>query len=58
MMRRLATGHMGAARMRRAKIRAGGFAPFIATWLIGETGSNLAPSYYLISMRSAAGLRL
>jgi MFS transporter, MHS family, proline/betaine transporter len=23
--------------------------PFIATWLIGVTGSNLAPSYYLIA---------
>jgi MHS family proline/betaine transporter-like MFS transporter len=27
----------------------GGFAPFIATWLISVTGSNLAPSYYLIA---------
>ena len=27
----------------------GGFAPFIATWLIGVTGNNLAPSYYLIA---------
>jgi MHS family proline/betaine transporter-like MFS transporter len=27
----------------------GGFAPFIATWLIGVTGSNLAPSYYLMA---------
>jgi MHS family proline/betaine transporter-like MFS transporter len=27
----------------------GGFAPFIATWLIGLTGNNLAPSYYLIA---------
>src|SRR6266567_1270599 len=27
----------------------GGFAPFIATWLIGVTGSNLAPAYYLIA---------
>jgi MHS family proline/betaine transporter-like MFS transporter len=27
----------------------GGFAPFIATWLIGVTGSNLAPSFYLIA---------
>jgi len=26
----------------------GGFAPFIATWLIAETGNNLAPSFYLI----------
>src|SRR5262249_40653744 len=30
----------------------GGFAPFIATWLIGVTGSNLAPSYYLIAART------
>jgi len=30
----------------------GGFAPFIATWLIGLTGSSSAPSYYVI----AAGL--
>jgi MHS family proline/betaine transporter-like MFS transporter len=28
----------------------GGFAPLIATWLIGVTGSNLAPSFYLIGM--------
>jgi MHS family proline/betaine transporter-like MFS transporter len=27
----------------------GGFAPFIATWLIGVTGSKLAPSFYLIA---------
>src|SRR5215469_10701232 len=27
----------------------GGFAPFIATWLIGVTGNNLAPSFYLIA---------
>jgi MFS transporter, MHS family, proline/betaine transporter len=26
----------------------GGFAPFISTWLIEVTGSNLAPSFYLI----------
>jgi adenylate cyclase len=26
----------------------GGFSPFIATWLIGVTGSTLAPSYYVI----------
>ena len=30
----------------------GGFAPFIATWLIGTTGTPLAPTFYLI----AAGL--
>jgi MHS family proline/betaine transporter-like MFS transporter len=27
----------------------GGFAPLIATWLIGLTGSSLAPSYYVIT---------
>ncbi len=26
----------------------GGFAPFIAAWLVAETGSPLAPSFYLI----------
>jgi MHS family proline/betaine transporter-like MFS transporter len=30
----------------------GGFAPFVATWLIAETGDPLSPSYYL--MASAA----
>jgi len=27
----------------------GGFAPFIATWLIKATGSSLAPAYYLVA---------
>ena len=27
----------------------GGFAPFIAAWLVAVTGSSLAPSYYLIA---------
>jgi MHS family proline/betaine transporter-like MFS transporter len=27
----------------------GGFAPFIAAWLISVTGSPLAPSYYLVA---------
>ena len=27
----------------------GGFAPFIATWLIARTGTPLAPTYYLIA---------
>ncbi|KJK17777.1 membrane protein [Burkholderiaceae bacterium 16] len=27
----------------------GGFAPFILTWLIGATGSKLAPSFYLMA---------
>lgn len=26
----------------------GGFAPFIATWLIATTGNNLAPAYYVM----------
>jgi MHS family proline/betaine transporter-like MFS transporter len=26
----------------------GGFAPFIATWLIATTGSPLSPAYYVI----------
>jgi len=26
----------------------GGFAPFVIAWLIGITGSNLAPSYYVM----------
>jgi MHS family proline/betaine transporter-like MFS transporter len=26
----------------------GGFAPFIATWLIGQTGSAVAPAYFVI----------
>ena len=26
----------------------GGFAPFVATWLIGATGSPISPTYYLI----------
>ena len=27
----------------------GGFAPFIATWLIQATGNNLAPAFYLMA---------
>jgi MHS family proline/betaine transporter-like MFS transporter len=27
----------------------GGFAPFIATWLIGATGSSMAPAYYVMA---------
>ena len=27
----------------------GGFAPFIATWLIAATGSPIAPAYYVIA---------
>src|SRR5215813_10453503 len=26
----------------------GGFAPFVATWLIAATGDSLSPSYYLM----------
>ena len=38
----------------------GGFAPFIATWLIGATGSGLAPAFYVMSggVISAIGLML
>jgi MHS family proline/betaine transporter-like MFS transporter len=48
----------------------GGFAPFVATWLIAVTGDPLSPSYYLVAtaamsaaalaviqMRSARGVR-
>ena len=27
----------------------GGFAPFIATWLISVTGSPMAPAYYVMA---------
>ena len=27
----------------------GGFAPFIAAWLVKETGSSTAPSYYVMA---------
>jgi len=27
----------------------GGFAPFVATWLIARTGDPLSPSYYLMA---------
>ena len=27
----------------------GGFAPFIAAWLVKETGSSMAPSYYVMA---------
>lgn len=28
----------------------GGFAPFISTWLVGASGSKLAPAWYLVGM--------
>lgn len=34
----------------------GGFSPFIATWLIGQTGSPLSPTYYLIGAAIASTL--
>jgi len=34
----------------------GGFAPFIATWLIGQTGSPISPTYYLIGAAFASTL--
>jgi MFS transporter, MHS family, proline/betaine transporter len=33
----------------------GGFAPFIATWLIEKTGSPVAPTYYVIAAAVASG---
>jgi len=32
----------------------GGFAPFIATWLIANTGSPISPTYYLSASAVAA----
>jgi MHS family proline/betaine transporter-like MFS transporter len=32
----------------------GGFAPFVATWLIEETGSLLFPAYYLMAAAAAS----
>ncbi|MBV8776579.1 MAG: MFS transporter [Alphaproteobacteria bacterium] len=34
----------------------GGFAPFIATWLIRETGSSSAPAFYLIAAAVVTGI--
>lgn len=34
---------------------AGGFAPFIATWLIAATGSSTAPAYYMIATTIVTG---
>ncbi|MBC9175614.1 MFS transporter [Pseudoroseomonas ludipueritiae] len=34
----------------------GGFAPFIATWLISSTGSSISPTYYLIFSGVVSGL--
>ena len=34
----------------------GGFAPFVATWLIAATGSPVAPTLYLIVAAVASGL--
>jgi MFS transporter, MHS family, proline/betaine transporter len=34
----------------------GGFAPYIATWLIEHTGSPIAPTYYLIASGVISGL--
>ncbi len=35
---------------------AGGFAPFIATWLIAATGSSTAPAYYMIATTIVTGI--
>lgn len=34
----------------------GGFAPFIATWLVRETGSSLSPAIYLIAAAVITGI--
>jgi MHS family proline/betaine transporter-like MFS transporter len=34
----------------------GGFAPFIATWLVRETGSSVAPALYLIAAAVVTGI--
>jgi MFS transporter, MHS family, proline/betaine transporter len=34
----------------------GGFAPFIATWLITATGSPISPTFYLIAAGVVSGL--
>jgi MHS family proline/betaine transporter-like MFS transporter len=36
----------------------GGFAPFIATFLVHETGSNYAPAFYVIAAAIVTGLIL
>ena len=36
----------------------GGFAPFIATWLIAQTGDHLSPSYYLVVTAAMSGVAL
>jgi MHS family proline/betaine transporter-like MFS transporter len=32
----------------------GGFAPFIATWMIAATGNNLAPAFYVVAAAVAS----
>src|SRR5580704_7788121 len=36
----------------------GGFAPFIATWLIAQTGDPLSPSFYLVVTGALSGIAL
>jgi len=36
----------------------GGFAPFVATWLIAQTGDPLSPSYYLVATALLSGIAL
>jgi MHS family proline/betaine transporter-like MFS transporter len=36
----------------------GGFAPFIATWLIGATGSPISPTFYLIAAGMVSGIAI
>jgi MFS transporter, MHS family, proline/betaine transporter len=36
----------------------GGFAPFIATWLVATTGDALAPAYYVVAAAVASLIAL
>jgi MHS family proline/betaine transporter-like MFS transporter len=36
----------------------GGFAPFIASWLIAETGAPISLSYFIIASAAISGLAL
>src|SRR6202140_4544202 len=36
----------------------GGFAPFVATWLIARTGNPLPPSFYLVATAAMSGIAL
>ena len=42
-------GHTTSLALSMAVTIFGGFAPFVATWLIAHTGDPLSPSYYLMA---------